>query len=65
MPVNLYAQGLEQCQIRCLNNEDKPMISNHVLNVKFVDGLLPCIRDKVRPMVDWDMKFDAIVGMAE
>ena len=41
------------------------MISNHVLKVKFVDGLLPWITDKVRPMVDWDMKFDAIVGIAE
>ena len=41
------------------------MISNHVLKVKFVDALLPWIRDKVRPIVDWDMKFDAIVGIAE
>ena len=41
------------------------MISNHVLKVKFVGGPLPWIRDKVRPMVDWDMKFDAIVGIAE
>ena len=40
------------------------MISNHVLKVKFVDGLLPWIRDKVRLMVDWDMKFDAMVGIA-
>ena len=37
----------------------------HVLKVKFVDSLLPWIRDNVRPMVDWDMKFDAIVGIAE
>ena len=41
------------------------MISNHVLKVKFVDGLLPGIRDNVKPMVDWDMKFDAIVDIAE
>ena len=41
------------------------MISNHVLKVKFVDGLLPWIRDKVRPMVDWGVKFDASVGIAE
>ena len=41
------------------------MISNHVLKVKFVGGLLPWIRDKVRPIVDRDMKFDAIVGIAE
>ena len=65
VPVNQYAQGLEQYQIRCLDNEGKPMISNHVLKVKFVDGLLPWIREKVRPMVDWDMKFDVIVGIAE
>ena len=41
------------------------MISNHVRKVKFVDGLLPWIRDKVRPMLDWNMKFDTIVGIAE
>ena len=41
------------------------MISNHILNVKFVDGLQPWIRDKVRPLVDLDMKFDATVGIAE
>ena len=41
------------------------MISNHVPQVKFVDGLLPWIRDKVRPMVDCGMKFNAIVGIAE
>ena len=49
----------------CLDYESKPGISNHVVNVKFVDGLLPWIRDKVRPMVDWNMKFDAIVSIAE
>ena len=41
------------------------MISNHVLKVKFVVGLLLWIRDKVRPRVDWGMKFDSIVGIAE
>ena len=41
------------------------MISNYVLKVKFVDSLLPWIRDKVRPMVDWKMKFDAMVGIAD
>ena len=65
VPVNQYAQGLEQYQIRCLDNEGKPMISNYVYKVKFVDGLLPWIRDKVRPMVDWRMKYDAIVAIAE
>ena len=65
LPVNQYAQVLEQFQIRCLDKEGKPMISNHVLSGKFVDGLLPWIRDQVRLMVDWDMKFDAIVGRAE
>ena len=29
-----------------------------------MDGLLPWIRDKVRLMVDWHMKFDSIVGIA-
>ena len=52
VPLNLYAQGQEQYQIRCLDNEAKPNISNHVLKVKFVDGLLLWIREKVRPMVD-------------
>ena len=33
--------------------------------MKFVDGLLPWIRDKVRLMVEWHMKFDGIVGIAE
>ena len=65
VPVIQYAQVLEQYQIRCLDNVGKPMISNHVLMVKFVDGLLPWIRDKVRPMVDWQMKFYAIVVIAK
>ena len=65
VPVNQYTQGLKPYQIRCLHNAGKPMISNHIHKVKFVDGLLPWIRDKVGPMVDWDMKFDAIVGIAE
>ena len=65
MPVNQYAQLLEQHQIGCLDNEGKPIISNHVLKVNFVDGLRPWIRDEVRPMVDWNMKFNAIVGIAE
>ena len=65
VPVNQYAQVLAQYQIRCLDNGGKPMISNNVLKVQFVDGLLPWIRDKVRPMVDWQMKVDAIVGIAE
>ena len=52
VPVNQYAQQLEQYQIRCLDNKGKPMISNHILKVKFVDGLLPWIRDKVRPILD-------------
>ena len=65
VPVNQYAQGQEQYQIGCLDNVGKPMISNHVLKVKFVDGLLPWIRDKLRPMLDWGMKFDAIAGIAE
>ena len=50
--VNQYARGLEQYHIRCIDNEDKAMISNHVHRVKFVDGLLPWIRDTVRAMVD-------------
>ena len=65
VPVNQYMQGGEQYQIRCLDNEGKPMISNDVRKVKLVDGLLPWIRDKVRLMIDWDMKFDAIVGITE
>ena len=46
-----YTQGLEQYEMRCLDNEGQPMISNHIHKVKFGDGLLPCIRDKVRHMV--------------
>ena len=65
MPVDQCAQGLEQWQIKCLDEEGKPMILNHVVKVKFVDDLRPRIRDKVRPIVDGDMKFDAPVGMAE
>ena len=40
------------------------MISNHLLKDKFVDGLLPWIRHKDRPKVDWGMKFDGIVAIA-
>ena len=65
VPVNQCEQELEKYQITWLENERKPMISNNVLNDKFVDGLLPGIGDKVRLMVDWDMKFDAIVGITE
>ena len=52
VPVNQYPQGLEQYQISCLHYEGEPMTSNHALKVKFVDCLLPWIRDKVRSMVD-------------
>ena len=48
-----------------LDKEGKPMISNHVLKVPFLDGLLLYIGVKVRPIVDSDMKFDAIVGRAD
>ena len=56
VPVDQYAQGIARYQISWLDKEGKPMISNHVRKVKFVDCLLPCIRDQVRPMVDCDMK---------
>ena len=41
VPVDQYVQGLVQYRTRCLDYEGRPLISNNVLQVKFVDGLLP------------------------
>ena len=52
VPINEYARERKQYRIRSLEKEYKPMTSNHVVKVKFLNGLLPWIRDKVIPMVD-------------
>ena len=41
------------------------MVSLQAMKMKFVDGLIPLLREKVRPLIDWDMPFDEIVSIAE
>ena len=33
--------------------------------MKFVNGLIPALKQKVRPLVDWEIHFDEIVSIAE
>ena len=35
------------------------------MQMKFVDGWIPLLGEKVRPLIDWDMPFDEIVSSAD
>ena len=41
------------------------MISNQIKKMKFVNGLIPAWKEKVRLQVDCGMHFDEIVSIAE
>ena len=41
------------------------MSSKHIKKMKFENGLIPALKKKVRPLVDWGMHFDEIVSIAE
>ena len=41
------------------------MISNEIKKLKFVNALIPALKEKVRPLVDCGMHFDEIVCIAE
>ena len=64
-PVNQYAQKLEEYRMRCIDTDGEKMVSLQAMKMKFVDGLIPLLREKVRPLIDWDMPFDEIVSIAE
>ena len=51
-PVNQYAQKLEEYQLRCLNEDVERMISKLIKKMKFVNGLIPALKGKVRPLVN-------------
>ena len=51
--------------MRCLDGDGEKMVSLQSMNMKFVDGLIPLLREKVTPLIDWDMPFDEIVSIAE
>jgi len=64
-PVNTYAQHLQDYQLRYRDNKGKALISDHVLKMKFVNGLTSLIKQQVKLAVDWDMSFEQIVNKAE
>ena len=64
-PVNQYVQKLEEYQLTCLDEDGERMISNQIKKIKLVNGLIPALKEKVRPLVDWGMHFDEIVCIAE
>ena len=41
------------------------MISNQIEEMKCVKGLIPALKEQVRPLVDWGMHLDEIVSIAE
>ena len=41
------------------------MISKQIKKMKFVNGLIPALKEKVRPLVDWGMHLDEIVSITE
>ena len=41
------------------------MISKQIKTMTFVNGLIPVLKKKVRPLVNWEMHFDKIVSIAE
>ena len=63
--LDQYAQKLEAYQFRCLDKDGASMISNQIKKMKCVNGLIPALKEKVRPLVDCGMHFDEIVSSAE
>jgi len=64
-PVNTFAQHLQDYQLRCRDNEGKALISDHVLKIKFINGLISLIKQQVKLAINWDMSFEQIVNKAE
>ena len=64
-PVNQYAQKLEEYRMRCLDTDEEKMVSLQAMKMKFMDAVIPQLREKVRPLIDWNMPLDEIVSIAE
>jgi len=65
IPVNTFAQHLQDYQIRYRDYKGKALISDHALKMKFVNGLTSLIKQQVKLAVDFDMSFEQIVNKAE
>ena len=63
-PVHQYDQELEEYQIRWLDQDGESMISNKIKTMKFGNGLIPGLKQKVRPLVHRRIRFDEIVSIA-
>jgi len=63
-PVNRFAQHLQDYQLRCRDNKNKAVISDHALKMKFVNSLTSLLKQQVKLAVDWDMSFKQIVTKA-
>ena len=64
-PVNQYGQKLEEYKMRCLDTDVENMVFLRAIRMKFVDGLIHLLRDKVRRLIDWDMLCDERVSIGE
>ena len=63
--VNEYALVLEEYQMRCTDNKGKPMITDHALKIKFIEGLLPYLKQSIKPHINYDMSLEELVTVAE
>jgi len=64
-PVNTLAQHLQDYQLGCRDNKCKALISDHAVQMKFVNGLSSLIKQQVKLATNWDMSFEQIVNKAE
>jgi len=64
-PVNIFAQHLQDYQLRCRDNKGKALISDQGLKMKLVNGLISLIKPQVKLAINWDMSFEQIVNKAE
>jgi len=44
IPINTFAQQLQDYQLRCRDNQGKALISDHAIKMKFVSGLTSLIK---------------------
>ena len=65
MPVNQYAQTLQEFMIKCKDLDGKDMISPVALKYKLVEGLQPGLKLSVKPHVDYSKSFEDILILIE
>jgi len=64
-PVNTFAQHLQDYQLKCTDNKDNTLISEHAQKMKFVNGLTSLIKQQVKLAINWNMLFEQIDYKAE